>query len=372
VIYGPRLRHARLILGETQTQFADKVGLLQSQVSRIEKTALAVVPESVLLHISDHTGFPPEFFERPLASRIQEIQFRARLTSKAVDRNQAVACADLVHESYALMRLRLAEPIPVRFPRMVGSEPRKAAREFRRFLQLPSGPIANLTLPAERHGLVILALPVEGRKHDAFSWWQREEAENYPVLAILAGAAGDRLRWNLAHEIGHLVLHSAEAGRDVERQADEFAAELLTPRDAMRGEIPSNPKLSALYAMKLRWGVSVQSLIRRAREVERVTEENYMGLFRQVSARGERMNERFHIDREKPRVYRKMAEVLFGDSPASGLAQLCAWTEDFARDVLDQHASQSELPSRRVLVNHAPGRTSGQVIPLRRRSPGSI
>jgi hypothetical protein len=104
--------------------------------------------------------------------------------------------------------------------------------------------------------------------------------------------------------------------------------------------------------MKMRWGVSVQSLIRRAREVGRITDEQYMSLFRQVSARGERMSEQYQIPREKPRIYRKMAEVLFGEPAATGLSALGAWTEEFAQDVLAQFASKSELPTRRVWVSH--------------------
>jgi Zn-dependent peptidase ImmA (M78 family) len=104
----------------------------------------------------------------------------------------------------------------------------------------------------------------------------------------MTGASGDRLRWNVAHELGHIVLHVNGGGSaDLERQADEFAAELLTPLDALRYEMPLHPKLSALYAMKARWGVSVQSLIRRGRELGAVDERQYVGLFRQISARGE-------------------------------------------------------------------------------------
>lgn len=106
--------------------------------------------------------------------------------------------------------------------------------------------------------------------------------------------------------------------------------------------------------MKLRWGVSVQSLIRRAKDLDAVTDEQYMSLFRQVSARGERMNERNQIRREKPRVYRKMAEVLFGESPATGLARLAAWTPEFAQDVLDQFAGAGDTQQKRLFATKSP------------------
>jgi hypothetical protein len=88
-----------------------------------------------------------------------------------------------------------------------------------------------------------------------------------------------------------------------------------------------------------------------------------MSMFRQVSARGERMNERFKIQREKPRAYRKMAEVLFGLVPAPGLAGAMNWTEDFATSVVDQYAMQNELVAHRELV--IPQTGLANVVPLR-------
>jgi hypothetical protein len=77
------------------------------------------------------------------------------------------------------------------------------------------------------------------------------------------------------------------------------------------------------------------------------------------------MNERYQIRREKPRSYRKMAEVLWADDLAAGLARLAAWTEEFAQDVLDQFASKTELPRGRVPI--PPLGRLAPVVPLRRR-----
>lgn len=350
MIYGGRVRQARLFLGSTQQQFAGIVGIRQATLSSLENDARPVIGDDALLAMAEHTGFPPAFFERYPAAQIDDVQFRARLTFKAADRNRAMSCANLVHESYVLMREKLEVP-PVKIHPSHGFDPRQAAREFRKALGLPSGPVANLTIPVERMGVVLLTLPVVGKKHDAFSAWQQGNIGPYPLIVTFAGSPGDRLRWNIAHELGHLLLHRGGSGQVIEQEADAFAAELLTPMSAMAAEIPMRPRLGALYAMKVRWGVSVQSLIRRAREVGRITDEQYTSLFRQVSARGERMSERYQVPREKPRLYRRMAEVLFGDSPAAGLSALASWTEEFAQDVLEQFATKSELPSRRIWLS---------------------
>lgn len=362
MIYGTRIRQARLLLGESQADFGKRIGVDQSKVSKAESDLLPLT-EASLMAVAEHSGFPPKFFERPLPPAVDTYQFRARVRVKAADRHRVITSAEIVHESYDLMR-RETTPPPVRIPQ-IHAPPAQAAEEMRSVLGLhPFAPVPNLSLPLERSGVVLLALPVPGNKQDAFSWWHRTGKRRYPVVAALAGAPGDRLRWDFAHELGHLVMHEGGGGSaDAESEADAFAAALLTPLAALRSEMPAKPTLSSLYAMKVRWGVSVQSLIRRARELGAVDEHQYMSLFRQISARGERMNERSQVKREKPRAYRKMAEVLFGATPAAGLAGLAAWTQEYAQDVLDQFAAQHELPTRRATVSSQTG--LADVVPLR-------
>jgi Zn-dependent peptidase ImmA (M78 family)/DNA-binding XRE family transcriptional regulator len=365
VIYGERVSQARFFLGVNQKQFASMIGVSQARLSGIENSGQATVTDHVLVAMAEAAGFPACFFEQPPSGRVDDVQFRARLTFKAADRYQAMACADMIHETYAKMRAKLDVPA-VAIRRMEGLDPRQAARDFRATLALPSGPILNLTSPVERAGVTLLTLPIAGKKHDAFSTWQPYRDGEYPLIVTFSGSPGDRLRWNIAHELGHILLHRGGSGKEIESEADTFAAELLTPIDLMSAEIPMHPRLGALYAMKLRWGVSVQSMIRRAREVGCVSDQQYTSLFRQVSARGERMNERYQIAREKPRIYRKMAELLYGESPAVGLSALGRWTEEFGQDVLEQYASKTELPSRRVFVKARPSDDSSNVVEFRR------
>jgi hypothetical protein len=73
-----------------------------------------------------------------------------------------------------------------------------------------------------------------------------------------------------------------------------------------------------------------------------------MSLFRQMSARGERLRERSAIAPIKPRGFRVMAETLHGPAPAAGLSKASQWSVGFAEDVLSRHATSSELPLRPV------------------------
>lgn len=88
-----------------------------------------------------------------------------------------------------------------------------------------------------------------------------------------------RQRWDVAHELGHLVLHDGESEINdlIERQANQFAAEILLPADDFNFEMPlsgyaSKELEAALSPAKEYWGVSFRALIRRARELEQISE----------------------------------------------------------------------------------------------------
>lgn len=87
------------------------------------------------------------------------------------------------------------------------------------------------------------------------------------------------------HELGHLVLHGdVEPGdRQQEREADQFAAEFLTPRDEIVPLLPGRMDMNALTKLSSEWGVSVSSLIYRCREVGIISEPTYRRAFQRLN-----------------------------------------------------------------------------------------
>lgn len=174
------------------------------------------------------------------------------------------------------------------------------------------------------------------------------------MIVILSDAPGDRLRFSLAHEVGHLVRRNAHARsdrpatpRDIEREADYFASALLLPAEAMRREIVSPVTLTSLAALKPRWRVSVQTLIRRAKDLEIITQRQYGYLFEQVGKRGWRLREPPNLDVpvEKPRAVRKMAELLYGDPiDYVRMGADLHLNAMFARQIVEAHGSRADLP----------------------------
>jgi Zn-dependent peptidase ImmA (M78 family) len=229
-------------------------------------------------------------------------------------KTEAYRHAQLVFE----IRERLAEKItelPIRLPRFK-EPPTFAAKIARTELGLsPDTPVSHLINVLEKNGIVVLGLPLAAEKRDAFSLWAGNELRK-PVIALCSGKSGDRIYWNTAHELAHLILHQPIDGtiENIERDANLFAAEFLMPERAMREEIVAPFTLETFGRLKRRWNVAMQALIRRAHELDIIPERTYRYLFEQIGWNGWRLREPPELDIpiERPRALKKMAEVAYG------------------------------------------------------------
>jgi Zn-dependent peptidase ImmA (M78 family)/transcriptional regulator with XRE-family HTH domain len=336
-----RLQQARELHGWTQTALARQVGVHQSAIAQIEAGRMQPSPP-ILDAISRSTGFPPAFFTRPgtPAFPLGSLRFRARAAMTARQRRQAFWYAHTLYELMVHLAAQ-AEMPAVRVPQITG-DPVAAARRTREALGLtPDQPVRALMRTLERGGVWVVAIPVSLPLREAFSTWAGRDAA-IPVIAVAATAAGDRRRFSVAHELGHLVLHRIPQGslHDVERQADAFAAEFLLPAAAMHEAFVPPVTLTTLADLKGHWGVSLQALIRRARTLERITPSAYRALYAQLGARGWRTQEPIEVPVERPRALRQLAELLYGvpiDYPP--LARAIGLDPRFLQDLLDAHAA---------------------------------
>lgn len=314
MIYGERIKQAREICSLTQAQLAQRAGVKQSAIAQYEADQIAPLQET-LEAIAKETDFLPSFFEQqpiedfPLGS----LCFRARNSLSKRQRNQAYQCAKTMFEIVlkAAPILRLPRPqLPI-----IQERPITAARVVRSAFGLsPDTPINKLIRILEKNGVIVITLPLFMPKLDAFSTWAKQKTE-YPIVVLTPGNSADRIRFSLAHELGHLVIHQPARGQlaKIEEEANEFAAEFLLPEDAMRNELLPPITLSRLAKLKLRWGVSMSSLIYRARQLNIISERQKTYLYEQMSIRGWRRREPSNLDIEVevPVVYRKIVELAY-------------------------------------------------------------
>jgi Zn-dependent peptidase ImmA (M78 family) len=347
---------------------AEAVGINQSTVARLESDHIAL-EDSHLSAISLRTGFPPSFFRQgpPPEFALGSLLFRKR---KSLDRDDKARIRQLARLAFELAEKLGARTkvIDVTIKRFQGQvDPVRAARVTRDNLGLsPDTPVYKLMHTLEKNGVVILALPVEIPKYDAFSLWSDSDPRQ-PIIVLSANRTGDRIRFSLAHELAHLLMHHpvTVGNAIVEEEANRFASEFLLPEEAMRKEIILPLTLTHLAELKARWGVSMQALIMRALAMGLISSRQVKRLFMMLSARGWRTNEPVAIPAEKPRRLRKMAEVVLGgalDLPQ--LAVLIHAPTKLVREILESHAGREDLSS--------PVAAIGKSQPQRPQEPSKI
>jgi Zn-dependent peptidase ImmA (M78 family) len=204
--------------------------------------------------------------------------------------------------------------------------PIDAAQQLRRLWGLGNGPLTHLIRHTEANGIVVSVLPqtLAGEtaagtpEHpagignvDAFS----TRVSQRPLIG-LTGAKGGllRRRFNVAHEVGHLVLHHEARPGDQqhERQAHLFAAELLMPGDIIAQELPARPEPARLLPLQHRWGVSVSALGFRGRTIGKYTDSQLRRLMITLTQLGWRTNEPEDnrlLTREEPALLRQALEL---------------------------------------------------------------
>ena len=127
--------------------------------------------------------------------------------------------------------------------------------------------------------------------------WRGLFAPGIPPLVVLnSDQPAGRMRFTLAHELGHLVMHRFPTP-DMEREANEFAAALLVPGEDIRPLFKGRRiDLELLAAMKPEWKVAMQALLVRATALQCLTKNQAQYLWKQFGARRMRLREPVELD----------------------------------------------------------------------------
>lgn len=315
---GDRIRQARELAGFTQTELSELVGIPQAALAQIESGVYSP-SESTVKAVSLRTGFDVSFLrnpEPPIDFPVGSILYRGQARVSARDKNRAHRFAQLMFELSLSFRARL-RAIPVSLPRLADYDPAEAAKTTRSALGLsPDTPITNLMSVIEKAGVLVLDLPVQVDGLDGFSAWVGPKRD-IPVICLIGNKrVGYRVRYTLGEEIGHLTIHSSLRGTVAEAEAEvkHFTGEFLLPEESLRRELVPPVTLAGLASLKARWGMSVQALIMRAKDLGITTPNQTKYLMQQISVRGWRKHEPGDelVIQETPKALNKMAELLYG------------------------------------------------------------
>lgn len=287
-----RLSLIRLVRGITQSELGEQIGVSRQFVHQLErsqrqltsgnKTALAAI-----------LGVRPDFFDRPVPKWVERHQcnFRKFKTTTQTFEDQVIARATLLVEVLKWLSGHLHFPtvnIP-RFPVETDADIESAAAAFRREWDLGSdAPIDNVTRLLENAGIFCVDVSGIDRKISAMS------IDESPPLLLhnKEFSQPTRYRFDLAHELGHLVMHQGKTTGDdeTESQADRFASAFLMPMSPFVKEfsqaVVSRLHWPLLASMKKRWGVSFKALLRRGLDLGLISWKQYRGAHVFLNSRG--------------------------------------------------------------------------------------
>lgn len=292
------------------TRLAELLGVELRSVSAYENGEFT--PSSGILDkISVLLNFPISFFSQDDLEEIapDTASFRAMSKMSASKRDVALYSGSiaLLLNNAIESRFHLPEidlPDLSREP-----APEAAADSLRRHWGLGELPIKNIVHLLEAKGVRLFSLCIDAVEVDAFSLWR----ESQPFVFLNTMKSGERMRFDCAHELGHLAIHhhgadqgSINGSQELEKEANEFASAFLMPRSSVLAYAPKLVTVEKLVQLKKIWGVSVAALAYRMHRLEIISDWHYRELFKQLAKLGYRKNEPETIPHETSQVLGKV------------------------------------------------------------------
>jgi Zn-dependent peptidase ImmA (M78 family) len=286
-VLGARLKAARVAAELSLRALAAEAGVTAMALSKYERDLMRP-SETVLRALAQALHVDVTFFTEDTAPTLMHVEYRAsrrmtivakRLVNAAVQRQ--VALRQEIETLVPALAVKFTPPNVGRVTELAHSE--RVAQMLRDEWGLRLQPIANVTNTLEAHGIAVLQLDVKDGWFDGLSCWVGER----PVIVVSRDWPGDRQRFTLAHELGHVVMHGKLAGLDEERACHRFAGAWLAPANAVKqlyigGEVSP----LELWMLKHEWGLSMNAWIYRLRDVGKIREEEARRLWREFRDQG--------------------------------------------------------------------------------------
>lgn len=309
---GERLKSARLYNGWTLQELADKTKISKQSISLYENNRNMPEYERVR-EMARVLGFPFDYFwgTDAITTMTETTYFRSFATATKKDRTAQSIKLELVARMYEILFRYLEFPgfndpdVSFEgFDDALALETAEAVTamevvttKVRERWDIGTAPIRNLQYLLEKNGILVTGFPANKDRIDAFS--QRTVVDSYGVflIAVVLGKLPEcRIRFDMAHELGHILLHpwsedletiSKEEFRIREKQANMFASALLLPKGSFGQDVLQYPTNLKYYEfLKEKWGASIQAMLYRTRQLEIITPNQYQYLMRQVSRNG--------------------------------------------------------------------------------------
>ncbi|KML72152.1 helix-turn-helix domain-containing protein [Pectobacterium carotovorum] len=360
---GSNLRLARLYHELSLEQVAERGDKTRQYIQRLESGSAVPTPE-LANKLAAVLQVMPEFFEAQEQSPVNEeiVHFRKRSTTRMATKLATLAKAELYRRLIEVFEEYLNLPA-VKFPEMkvhTQEDIEKAAEKCRTDWGLGFGPIDNMTRLAEKLGAFVTSFDSVSDDVDALS----VPLSRPFIVRNTAKKSPCRQRFDIAHEVAHLILHEgiSTGDRVTESQANRFASALLLPRSAMAKYFPrpigGRIDWQGLSQFKLTWKVSKAAIIYRAHQLSLLTDAQYKTAFFGLKRKGEAIDEKEDclIPNERPELFHRAMKFLLTD--------LMVDADALAHRLKITPAMLAELANDNLLTDTSIGKVSGNVVSM--------
>ena len=343
-MFSVRLHRARKAAGLSLRDLGGLVGVSHAAIKKYEDGA-AMPSSEILIGLSHALKVRSEYFFRPqVPVELEGIEYRKR-SSLPQKRLDAITheVIDQIERRLELENL-LPRPLVNSFEPVSGLPGRITAMEqiedvaesVRKAWDLGLGPIPDLMCVLESNGIRIFMIEA-GAEHKFDGLAAR--VKSMPFVVVGQHWPGDRQRFTLAHELGHLMMtgHISESLNE-EMVCNRFAGAFLFPRASVLqklGEHRNALELKELEQLKNEFGLSMAGILYRARDLGIISPANHEKQVKLFRHRGWRKkepgrdypSEKAHFFEQQ--VFRSLSEEYIGESKAAELLNMPL--EEFCR-----------------------------------------
>lgn len=294
---GKRLKLSRTASGLSLRDLSSKINnrVSAQQIGKYERDE--DVPSSgVLIALSHSLGVSIDYLLGDQKMVLESVEFRKKQFVGKKEQSQIQAQALHLIERYLMveeiLRLPSAEwdkPREAPFPVLEIGDSDRAAQYLREHWNLGLDPIPNLVELLEERGIKVLVVDSEESIDGLAAQVRRGRGEPVPIIVIRRGAHGERQRFNLAHELGHMVMDIKGDDKFREKAAHRFAGAFLMPAEGLWssvGRYRSSISLGELLSLKKIYGASVQAITYRCKDLGIIPQSLFQRLFQEFSRLG--------------------------------------------------------------------------------------
>lgn len=312
-----RLRQARLAAG---LSLDDTVEKLEAAGISFSKAALSnyelgkrTPNAEALIRLAKVLDVTPGFLLSEPTCEIAWAAFRCKSGLTKAEEYEVKARASIAGEHFVYMRQVLFPKAQSQFPARAKASTAEAAEEradrLRSEWDLGMAPIESVVESVESHDAFALAHRGMRTAFDGLSGWIND---SIPLMVVNADVAVDRKRFDLAHELGHLLLDAGHLpAKEEETIAHRFAAAFLVPAAVAKKELGDRRRsvsFAELAVLKRKYGLSMAAWMRRAFDLGIISPSSYKYMCIDFSKRGWRKKEPVdYAGSEEPTSLKQMA-----------------------------------------------------------------